>query len=197
MMQDLKPEHNLDPEVAFVAILHHDKLPVDRFGQHDALWIKCPKEKEVASLVKAYKKRYPGGGEIVLRHDFQVIEEKTKVNVLTTRPPHNFIALEAVRAQELETRKTAIITATLNRAPLTEVTNTSSLTRSKSLSTPKDNSGPIFKTYSPRIIRPVTSSPSMGQHVSAQSPTSLPQPDQIGWEDFLFERLEPHRQNVE
>lgn len=151
----------------------------------------------MASLVKAYKKRYPGGGEIVLRHDFQVIEEKTKVNVLTTRPPHNFIALEAVRTQELETRKTAIITATLNRAPLTEVTNTASLTRSKSLSTPKDDSRPVFKAYSPRIIRPATSSPSMGQHVSSQSPTSLPQPDQIGWEDFLFERLELHRQNVE
>lgn len=25
-MKHLKPEHNLDPEVAFVAILHHDKL---------------------------------------------------------------------------------------------------------------------------------------------------------------------------
>jgi len=95
-MKGLKPDHNLGPDVAFVAILHHDKLPVDQFDQHDALWIKCPKDKEVASLLKAYKKRYQGEGDIVLRHDFQVIEEKTKVTKLATRPPHNFIAIEAV-----------------------------------------------------------------------------------------------------
>ncbi|KAK4947817.1 hypothetical protein LTR10_013325 [Elasticomyces elasticus] len=142
-MKGLKPDHNLDPDVAFVAILHHDKLPLDQFDQHNALWIKCPKDKEVASLLKAYKKRYQGEGDIVLRHDFQVIEEKTKVTTLATRPPYNFIALEAVRAQDLESRKIAL----LPRPPLAEVTNTANLVRSKSLSTSKDISGPTIKPY--------------------------------------------------
>jgi len=196
-MKGLKPDHNLDPDVAFVAILHHDKLPVDQFDQHDALWIECPKDKEVASLLKAYKKRYPGEGDIVLRHDFQVVEEKTNVTTLTTRPPHKFIALEALRTQDLETRKAAV----LSRPPLTEVTNTANLVRSKSLSTPKDVSALTIKPYQPRTVRPATSSPNMGaQHSSPQSlapsPAS-PHSDQLGWEDFLLERLELHKQDVE
>ncbi|KAI1612045.1 hypothetical protein EDD36DRAFT_489042 [Exophiala viscosa] len=196
-MKGLKPDHNLDPDVAFVAILHHDKLPVDQFDQHDALWIKCPKDKEVASLLKAYKKRYQGEGDIVLRHDLQVIEEKTKVTTLATRPPHNFIALEAVRAQDLEMRKAEV----LSRPPLTEDTNTANLIRSKSLSTFKDVSGPTIKPYQPRTIRPATSSPTMAVNPQPASPhsftSSSPQPDQLGWEDFLFERLELHKQDVE
>lgn len=192
-MNDLKPDHELTPGVAFIAILLHDKTALGPFDQQDALWIKCPKEKEVSSLLKAYKKRLPEAGEIVLRHDFAVVHEKTKISTLATRPPNDFVALEAIRLQDLDKDKAKTM-MTPSRSPLTEVTNTANQSGSKAAATIQSTEDLKIKQYTPptRALSGHPQNVPDAQHV--QSPTHSNQSDQIGWEDFLFERLELQRQ---
>ncbi|KAK5195291.1 hypothetical protein LTR47_002762 [Exophiala xenobiotica] len=190
-LNDLKPDHELTPGVAFIAVLMHEKTASEHFDQQDALWIKCPIVKEISSLLKAYKKRFPEAGEIVLRHDFAVLHEKTKISTLNTRPPHDFVALEAIRVEDLNKAK---IPMTPSRSPLTEVTNTANRPGSKIAGNFQNTEELKFKHYTPPT-RAVSGHPQTApdaQHV--QSPTHPNETNQLGWEDFLFERLELQRQ---
>ena len=201
-LQALRPEDDLKPGVAFVAILHYDKSPENTFGQPDALWIKCPKDKDHSSLHKAYRKACPEAGTFVLRHNFQTLEESTKISALANRDPYDFVALEAVRIQDLNRRKSL----TAARSPLSEVTNSvnRALDRSQVLGPDSKDGLQPASFQLPRSQPLQTSSmPSLPpiqylrtpSHTS-RSPNSFARSKQVGWEDFLFERLENFRQAV-
>ncbi|KIW12407.1 hypothetical protein PV08_09684 [Exophiala spinifera] len=134
-LRALRPAHELTSGVAFVAILQHDKLPNKSFQQHDALWIKCPKGKELSSLLKAYKKRHPLAGDLVLRHNFKIVDETTKISSLLTLPSDDFVALEAILVDDLNKRTNP---PHASRTALAEVTNAANRRRSQSDVSVKD-----------------------------------------------------------
>ena len=203
-VRTLKPDDELRPGLAFVAILHYDKTPERPFEQPDALWIKCPKKKDVSSLVKAYTKACPEAGEFVLRHNFQTLGEGTKIAALANRFPTDFVALEAVRTRDLD-RRSAIASA---RSPLRDVTNSVNRPISRTQSTAKPNAETPTKhnqpppaqspqTDSARYVPdlpPVESPYPRPFSPAIQALNTIPLSKQIGWEDFLFERLEISRQ---
>ena len=190
-----------------MAILHYDKSPDHTFDQPDALWIKCPKEKDVTSLVKAYRNACPEAGEFVLRHNFQVLEETTKISALANRYPNNFVALDAVRTKDLDKRKTP----TSTRPALADVTNNAISRPSSKLhasETPSKDSQSTPST-SHRCQLPQESNTlvqSKVQCLPTQTPSTYSQlvppsntdngSKETGWIDFLIERLESSRQAV-
>ncbi|OCT44484.1 tat pathway signal sequence [Cladophialophora carrionii] len=203
-LRALRPQDELKPGVVFVAILHYDKLPDGPFDQPDALWIKCPREKDVSSLVNAYRRECPEAGDFVLRHNFQVLEEETKISALANRYPNDFVALEAVTVKDLNKRK--YLTAA--RAPLTEIANGVNRSLVKAQTSSKFNNEAHTKESQPRpleqpqvwsVRRPSKPEPACPPPSLRASPHALSMPDtlapteQTAWEDFLFERLEISR----
>ena len=179
-LKSIRPDHEVNPGNAFVAILQHTIDRAHQWEQDAALWIKCPKDKEVSSLAKAYRRRCcDDGEEVVLRHDFQVLDEKTILGTLATRDPYNFIALEAVRTRDLVKRKTA----TPARSPLAELTNTPTRFTARSSTTPKDSGIDVF------LAEP-------SSRIAGRSTPTDSSLEQIGWEDFYFEDQEPYRRGL-
>ncbi|KAJ9627575.1 hypothetical protein H2204_009614 [Knufia peltigerae] len=191
-LKALKPDHDLTSGVAFIAILHHDKVPNEPLQQHDALWIKCPKGKALSSLLKAYKKKYLLPDELVLRHNFKVVDETTKISALLTLPSDDFVALEAILADDLETRVNA---PTTSRTALAEVTNTANQLRIKDDPSSKDAAALPTNPLVTQLTHPIAAlSASNAQDHHVRSMASPTEEEGLGWEDFLFERLEYQRQ---
>jgi hypothetical protein len=199
----LKPTDTLKAGHCFVAILHHNVTPESDFQQHDAMWVKCRRTTEIASLAAAYKKHSPEAAGIVLVHDFQVVEERSRVQTLATRQPADFLALEAVLAQDIAKRTTpkasamrsplddipqAVNRQVMNRTPL-KGTNMTPERSFASASTPSTKSS--LRDIKPKVAH-ISSTP-------LQPPgTPLAEVDagQLAWEDYFFERQEYYRQVV-
>ncbi|KAJ9613364.1 hypothetical protein H2200_003306 [Cladophialophora chaetospira] len=204
-LRALRPQDELRPGLVFVAILHFDKSPEKTFDQADALWIRCPKEKDVSSLVKAYRKACPEAGEFVLRHNFQPLEDGIKVSAFANRYPNDFVAVEAVRTKDLDSRRHVPIA----RSPLSEVSNGVNRLIARPQSMGKPNEEPDIRQYQPRTSQPARADgtsfasnpqpafPQPNADTSLQlalTPNSLGSSKRVGWEDFLFERSEFPRQ---
>ncbi|KIX00086.1 uncharacterized protein Z518_10223 [Rhinocladiella mackenziei CBS 650.93] len=189
----VKPEDDLKPGQILVAVLQCDITPTQPFEQQDALWIRCRQDTEIARVLDAYKKQCPDAGEVVLRHDFRVLDEKTAVRALADRPPYNFVALETIRVQDLHKR----MGATPVRTPLSDVTNVVKKTISQGTATSKAIETPSGqRSIPPKPQVTLASTPPVSAHVASHLPQpagadhSLASSEQLGWEDFFFERHE-------
>lgn len=77
------------------AILRPELDPTDEFGWSDVEFLRCDYEDDLATLGRQYHQLHPEGDQIILKHDFGIVDGETKVKELAKRS-RTFVALQAI-----------------------------------------------------------------------------------------------------